>query len=277
MADSHVWDRFDLSSDIAPVHEALQQTRILLVGSGGLGSELAIKLAGCRIGHLTLIDGDEVEHQNIPHSSIFLPSDVGQKKVDVVARFVAEKFPGCQVTPVPMFIQQKGEDIYSAHDFIICAPDSDQARQWVNYYAWKYKKRALFIGVSGPRNEWSGYTLLYTPGVSGCFLCFSSGGEEGEAVDYTVVPDTGNSDEARLRCGGVNVAVPMLAPVVGMIANYAASIVLKSIIGIPADPYTYINLKKTRLVTRVIKPVPTCAVCGTKEEYELPRRQELEA
>src|SRR5437879_4031107 len=103
MDENAFWNRFQLSSDVQAAVERLQQIRVLLIGSGGIGSEIALRLAGCQIGHLTIIDGDEVSLSNIPHSSLFLPVDVGCKKVEVVTAFLKTKFPSLSVTPTPTF------------------------------------------------------------------------------------------------------------------------------------------------------------------------------
>jgi len=265
----------------------LQNSQVLLVGSGGLGSELALKLAGCRIGRITIVDGDTVSTANIPHSAIFTPSHVGQHKVDVVATFLREKFPGLTVTTVAKFIQQcDARALFGAHDLIVCAPDNDRTRVWVNYYAVTTLKRAVFVGIGGPGTEWSGYTFLYTPGESGCFVCFATGGELVETIQGSVAPvsEMETMEESRRRCGGENVPVPVLAPVVGVVAGIAATVIVKTLIGVGRmSTYTHIDLKQPRKfvlasgkeretygLISMCKKIPTCIVCGKPEEHDLP-------
>jgi molybdopterin/thiamine biosynthesis adenylyltransferase len=285
-----LWARLDLSSEIADARVQLERSRVLLIGCGALGSEIALKLAGCAVKQLTLVDGDTVSLANIPHSSIFLPRHVGAKKVHVVSEFLTKKFPDCQVVAIPLFIQQYKEiDLYTSHDIIVCAPDNNQTRLWINHYAVAYQKPTLFLGVSGPRDAWGGYTFFYTPGASPCFLCLSSGGEADGLLSYDHEPDTLDMETARRKCGGENVAVPMLAPVVGMVANYAALQVVKYLIGagpLPVHSAFYLKQPKVYITpgdwggsvgidlylqTLQLKPSPGCAVCNVLEEYDLPQ------
>lgn len=268
---NEMWDRLSLSKELGTADDLLQKSRVLLVGCGGLGSELALRLAGCHITHLTLIDGDRVSKANIPHSSLFLPRHVKRKKVEVVSELLQEKFPGIHISREGKFIQQCNTEVFAQHDLIICAPDNDQTRRWVNQYAVKAGKPTLFVGVSGPGAEWTGYIYLYTPGISGCFVCFASGGKhrQTQQISYDVIPETQDFEENRRRCGGDNIPVPMLAPVVGTVASYAASIAVKKLIGDSTPTYTYLDLKKPRLFALEIKPRSTCIVCGEPEEYDL--------
>lgn len=269
MSDNGMWNRLELSIDVRAIRQKLLESRVLLIGCGGIGSELSLRLAGCRIGHLTIIDGDTVSSANIPHSSLFLPRHVGQSKVEVVAEFLHEKFPELSVTALPRFIQLGAPDIISAHDMVVCAPDNDQTRLWVNYHSVQAEKPTLFIGAGGPRHEWTGYTHLYTPHISGCFHCFAKEGKS-SGTTYGTLSDTHDVEVNRKICGGENVPVPALAPVIGVIASYAASIVLKTFIDQRNASYTYIDLKIPRFTTYDIKPLADCAVCGSMEEFEVP-------
>ena len=53
-----LWDRLSRSGDISKAAEKLTHTTVLLIGCGGLGSEVALKLAGCQVEQIQLIDGD---------------------------------------------------------------------------------------------------------------------------------------------------------------------------------------------------------------------------
>ncbi|MDU0352929.1 HesA/MoeB/ThiF family protein [Paraglaciecola aquimarina] len=67
------------------VEEAGQLTllkqRILIVGMGGLGTHCAQQLSAAGIGHLHLMDDDEVELSNLPRQILYSPADIGHKKV----------------------------------------------------------------------------------------------------------------------------------------------------------------------------------------------------
>jgi molybdopterin/thiamine biosynthesis adenylyltransferase len=271
MHDSELWSRLQLAPEMQAATTRLQQSRVLLVGAGGLGGELAMLLAGCRIGYLTLVDADTVSAGNIPHSILFHPRHIGLPKVEVVREALLSRFPGIQVAAVPRFIQQCPAALFEAQQLIICAPDNNQTRRWVNFYAVKSDTPALFVGVGGPNTEWIGYTFLYQPAVSACFVCLDTGGQEGMAPElaYAAQAETLNLEESRRRCAGENAPVPMLAPVVSLVASYAAALALKKLAGVDGTPtYTLLDLKAPRLFVREILPTPTCSVCSHPTEYE---------
>ena len=62
----NIWNRLELSTQLNTA--ALTASRVLLIGAGGLGNDIALRLAGSKIGKLTIVDGDTVSESNIPHS-----------------------------------------------------------------------------------------------------------------------------------------------------------------------------------------------------------------
>lgn len=268
----NLWERFNISEDLGDKVAELQRKRIMIVGSGGLGSEIAIRIAGCRIGHIVLVDGDKVEKHNTPHSTVFLPEDVGCYKTEVVKEVLKKKYPRLNVESQNKFIQQLDPKIFEATDFIVCAPDNDQTRLWVNYFAVRNSKASIFVGISGPGNEWSGYVFAYKPGRTACFLCLASGGERIGSSAYDRVSETDNIRAARKMCGGSNVPVPLLSPVVGLAANLVALATIKECAGVGKIPnYTFFNAKDMQLTSIEIKPSKDCDTCSGKEEVELTR------
>jgi adenylyltransferase/sulfurtransferase len=59
----------------------LKAARVLLVGAGGLGSPAALYLAAAGVGHLGIVDADEVELSNLQRQVLHGTRDVGRAKV----------------------------------------------------------------------------------------------------------------------------------------------------------------------------------------------------
>ena len=64
----------------------LGNSRVLIVGAGGLGCQVAAQLAGAGVGHLTIVDHDDVALSNLHRQILFREPDVGQSKSAVAAR-----------------------------------------------------------------------------------------------------------------------------------------------------------------------------------------------
>ncbi|MCP8633510.1 ThiF family adenylyltransferase [Pseudomonas mosselii] len=75
----------------------LRQSRVLIVGCGGIGSSLAMLLAGAGIRKFCLVDTDVVERSNLNRQLFWVLSDVNHKKVDVLKRALEARFEDIEV------------------------------------------------------------------------------------------------------------------------------------------------------------------------------------
>ncbi|HKM42569.1 MAG TPA: ThiF family adenylyltransferase, partial [Limnochordia bacterium] len=75
----------------------LADTKVAVIGVGGVGGYVAEALARSGIGGLVLVDHDVVSLTNLNRQIIALDSTLGRPKVEVMAERVREINPGCQV------------------------------------------------------------------------------------------------------------------------------------------------------------------------------------
>ena len=73
--------------------ELLQTKKIVIVGSGGLGSSLAFALGASGIGEVHMVDFDEVSHHNIHRQIAFKSGDEGKNKAVVNAELIEARCP----------------------------------------------------------------------------------------------------------------------------------------------------------------------------------------
>ena len=85
--------------EVGPEGQAkLAAARVLVVGAGGLGAALLPLLAGAGVGHLRIIDPDEVEQSNLHRQTLYRMSDIGRPKALAAADALAGLNPGCQIS-----------------------------------------------------------------------------------------------------------------------------------------------------------------------------------
>lgn len=109
---------------------ALRRSRVALFGVGGVGGYVAEALARSGVGGIDLIDNDTVNVTNINRQLCALHSTIDMKKVDVMARRIADIYPDCKVTKHCMFyLPSNAESIdLSLFDYVVDCIDTVSAK-----------------------------------------------------------------------------------------------------------------------------------------------------
>lgn len=116
--------------------KSLQEKKIAIVGSGGLGSSLAFALGATGIGEIHMIDFDEVSLHNIHRQIAFKSGDEGKNKAQVNAKIIQERCPFAKaIAHECNFEQWSKKNI--AVDLILDATDNLPSRGEINQYAKK--------------------------------------------------------------------------------------------------------------------------------------------
>lgn len=105
--------------------ERLRQAQVGVIGLGGVGSWAAEALARSGVGHLTLVDFDDVCLSNANRQLHALAGDYGKPKVEVMARRIQAINPDCAVRPVRAFftVQTASEMLSAPFDYLVDAID----------------------------------------------------------------------------------------------------------------------------------------------------------
>jgi tRNA A37 threonylcarbamoyladenosine dehydratase len=103
----------------------LRRGRVCVVGIGGVGSWAAEALARSAVGHITLVDLDDICVSNINRQSHALEEVVGRPKVTIMAARIAAINPSCDVRAVPEFFNEASaaEILQTPFDWVLDAID----------------------------------------------------------------------------------------------------------------------------------------------------------
>lgn len=148
--------------------EKIASAKILVVGAGALGNEVLKNLALLGLGHVYLIDFDEIQDSNLTRSVLFRAHHNGQPKSNVAAEMASELNPDCKIKP--MFgdvLTDIGLGLVRDVDLVICCVDNREARLWINRMCWK----ANTPWIDGGIQEINGVAKVFMPPDGSCYEC----------------------------------------------------------------------------------------------------------
>ena len=148
----------------------LEKKRVMIVGLGSFGSQIAIELAKAGVGQFALFDFDRVELHNLArHTSTV--NDLGRLKTDVIYDAILGKNPYAIVEKFPININEDlpllNKEIAKA-DIVICATDNNTSRYNISEALVKQQRIGIF-GRAVTRAE-GGDVFRYRPGGP-CYCC----------------------------------------------------------------------------------------------------------
>jgi tRNA A37 threonylcarbamoyladenosine dehydratase len=126
--------------------QKLQQSTVMVVGCGAVGSFAVEALARSGVGHIVLIDFDVVEESNINRQLFALDSVIGKPKVEVAKSRIHDINPDIVVDVFNVFFDDK-TNINVKPDFVIDAIDSVQSKMAL--YKWCFKNNVAFVSSMG--------------------------------------------------------------------------------------------------------------------------------
>lgn len=129
-----------------------QIAHVCVIGVGGVGSWVVEALARSAIGHITMIDLDNVAESNVNRQIQALTDTLGQAKVAALAQRIAQINPFCRVTEIEDFVTEDNLDqMIGLHDYdyVIDAIDNVRAKTALIAYCRAHGMRLLTIGGAG--------------------------------------------------------------------------------------------------------------------------------
>jgi adenylyltransferase/sulfurtransferase len=148
--------------------ERLVQSKILLIGAGGLGSPLGLYLAAAGVGTLGLVDFDVVDFTNLQRQIIHRTEDVGTLKVASAKARIAAINPEVTVTTYNTRLSRENvTDIVKPYDVVIDGTDNFATRYLVNDVCVFQKKPNIYGSIF----RFDGQATVFYPFKGPCYRC----------------------------------------------------------------------------------------------------------
>jgi molybdopterin/thiamine biosynthesis adenylyltransferase len=190
---------------------ALEASRIILIGAGGLGGEIGVTLTRKGIGELVILDFDIVEPSNLSRQH-FYKSDLYKNKATRLARNLAkEGFSGTRLLGYGLSFQDAVEaGIELLGSVAVVGVDNNPARIAASRFYRKYHIPVIFTAVSAQADH--GYVFIQEPGEDkACFGC--------------LFPKSINDDT--YPCPGTPAVADILKTVSGIVTYSVDSLIMK--------------------------------------------------
>ena len=158
----------------------IQNSKVLVVGCGGLGSPVIDLLSRAGIGKIGMMDHDKVTISNLHRQVMFTSDDVGKYKVNILKKKINKINKKVNVKTYKVKAQDKNlGKILKHYDVIVDGTDNFKAKFLLNKFSLKYKKKLIIGAIS--KFEGHIFTFDFNLKKSPCLKCFYQG-EPAEGV-----------------------------------------------------------------------------------------------
>lgn len=135
--------------------ERLDTRRVAVIGLGGVGAWAAEALARSGVGHLTLVDADDLCVSNTNRQLPAMTGNFGRNKAEVMAERVRAIHPQIDVDPVQQFLTPTNLDTLLDRNFDLVLDACDSFRTKVTSIAWCRRRKLpmVTVGSAGGRTD----------------------------------------------------------------------------------------------------------------------------
>ena len=148
--------------------QRLLESKVLLLGAGGLGSPAALYLAAAGVGTIGIVDMDVVDSSNLQRQILHNLDRIGERKVDSAKKTIAAMNPDVDVVTYDVRLGADNVlDIINSYDVIVDGTDNFPTRYLVNDAA-LLKKIPV---VHGSIFRFEGQATIFYPYEGPCYRC----------------------------------------------------------------------------------------------------------
>ena len=226
----------------------LKQSRVCVVGVGGLGNPITTRLAAMGVGKIRIVDRDVIELSNLHRQTMFDEDDVGQVKVETAAKKLRKLNNDIIIEELPVSINDyTALDAVDGCDVVIDALDSVNARYSLNKAC--IEKKIPF--VTGAAVGVTGQTFTIVPNESACYHCLFP------ALDEDSMP----------TCSIEGVHPSILSIIGGIEVSEAVKIITGKKPSLQ-DKVLHVDLENLIFNFTKVSRVEECSVCGSGKKQE---------
>ena len=182
-------------------------SKVLIVGIGGLGCPLLTYLAASGVGRIGIVDYDKVEISNLNRQTLFAQSDIGKFKVNQAKKNISKINSKIKILPFNLKLNANNiKKVLKDFNIICDGTDNFKTRYLINDEC----KRSKKILISAAISKFDGHLYKFNFKKKGsCYRCF--------------MPEIPN-DENNCQSEGI------FSPVAGILGSMQANEVLKTIL-----------------------------------------------
>jgi len=139
------YSRQIILKDVGPIgQKKIINSKVLVVGAGGLGCPVIDYLSRAGVGNIGIVDNDKVNISNIHRQSLYTSKDVGKFKVNIAKKKVKLINPQIKIKTFKVRIDNKNiEKIFKNYDFIVDGSDNFKTKFLLNKYCLNHKKMRI--------------------------------------------------------------------------------------------------------------------------------------
>lgn len=231
----------------------LKNSKVCVVGTGGLGNPITSRLAAMGVGTLRIVDRDVIELSNLHRQTMFDEDDIGQVKVEVAAKKLQKLNPNCKIEALAVSVNDyTALEVVEGCDVVVDALDSVNARYALNKACVKFGipfVTGAAVGVSG-----QAFTVL--PKQSACYYC--------------MFPELNEDTMPTCSIEGVH---PSILSIVGGIEVAEAVKIITGKKPNLSERILHIDLETLDFNSTRTFRAEECPVCGTGKLEVLPREE----
>ena len=122
----------------------LSNSKIVIVGLGGIACPLAQYLVSSGVKNLTFFDGDMIEKNNLGRQILYTLEDIGKYKTLVAKEKLLKTNPNCNITAYTQFLKQENLNLLLNTDIIIDATDDWHTSKLINKFCLQNSLKYIF-------------------------------------------------------------------------------------------------------------------------------------